>query len=160
MAIALTPFMALCGFLPLPRIASYLNAVPEFAALIPPTTLDLFLSAVHCSIHDQKDALKLLWQGLLMADPLHQEKECMALVSRYETRIGLDFSDEDGTRDLVLALSRYFPGDIGIMCVFMLNTICLQPGEAIYLGSGVPHAYISGGMYPTASLSHLKFFMK
>lgn len=156
MAIALTPFIALCGFLPLPRIASYLNAVPEFAALIPPTTLDLFLNAIHGSIHDQKDALKLLWQGLLMADPLHQETECMSLVSRYDSRTG----GEDDTRDLVLALSRYFPGDIGIMCVFMLNTICLQPGEAIYLDSGVPHAYISGGTYPPAVFSHLKFFIK
>ena len=48
--------------------------------------------------------------------------------------------------DLVLKLDSQFPGDIGIFCAFVLNYVELKPGEAIFLGAGEPHAYISGGM--------------
>ncbi|PFH45820.1 hypothetical protein AMATHDRAFT_8616 [Amanita thiersii Skay4041] len=43
MAFALTPFLALCGFRPLPEIALHLQATAELAALIPPQILDKFL---------------------------------------------------------------------------------------------------------------------
>ncbi|KXN90327.1 Mannose-6-phosphate isomerase [Leucoagaricus sp. SymC.cos] len=46
--------------------------------------------------------------------------------------------------DLVLRLNSQFPGDIGVFCPFLLNYITLQPGEAIFLGAGEPHAYIYG----------------
>ena len=53
--------------------------------------------------------------------------------------------DESGVKDLVLRLNSQFPGDIGVFCAFMLNYVTLNPGEAIFLGAGEPHAYVSGG---------------
>src|ERR1700722_294575 len=47
MALALTPFRALCGFLPLEQIDSYLQSTPEFAALIPEPIITHFLSISH-----------------------------------------------------------------------------------------------------------------
>jgi mannose-6-phosphate isomerase class I len=35
----------------------------------------------------------------------------------------------------------------------MLNSVHLNPGDAIYLGAGEPHAYISGGQYYSFSLN-------
>ena len=46
MALALTPFTALCGFRPLPEIAAALRGVPELAALIPERILSTFLCCV------------------------------------------------------------------------------------------------------------------
>ncbi|MEZ0093485.1 mannose-6-phosphate isomerase, class I [Streptacidiphilus sp. EB129] len=42
------------------------------------------------------------------------------------------------------AVGRAFPGDPGVIAALLLNHIRLQPGEALYLGAGVPHAYLSG----------------
>ncbi|WP_371498274.1 mannose-6-phosphate isomerase, class I [Kitasatospora sp. NBC_00374] len=36
------------------------------------------------------------------------------------------------------------PGDTGLITALMLNHIVLAPGEALYLGAGVPHAYLRG----------------
>lgn len=42
------------------------------------------------------------------------------------------------------ALGRFFPGDPGVIAALLLNFFRLQPGEAIYLDAGVPHAYLHG----------------
>ena len=47
--------------------------------------------------------------------------------------------------DLVLRLSRQYPGDVGCFCALLLNRLVLQPGEAIFLGPNEPHAYLAGG---------------
>ncbi|MFJ6214613.1 mannose-6-phosphate isomerase, class I [Streptomyces sp. NPDC092296] len=42
------------------------------------------------------------------------------------------------------AAARDFPGDPGIIAALLLNRVRLRPGQAMYLGAGVPHAYLSG----------------
>ena len=42
------------------------------------------------------------------------------------------------------ALGRAFPDDPGVIAALLLNHVRLQPGEALYLGAGIPHAYLSG----------------
>jgi mannose-6-phosphate isomerase len=41
-------------------------------------------------------------------------------------------------------VAREFPGDTGLLAALLLNHVRLQPGEALYLGAGVPHAYLRG----------------
>lgn len=41
-------------------------------------------------------------------------------------------------------LNRDFPDDVGILCLFFLNIIELEPGQAIFLPAQIPHAYLSG----------------
>ncbi|WP_405012342.1 mannose-6-phosphate isomerase, class I [Kitasatospora sp. NBC_01539] len=40
--------------------------------------------------------------------------------------------------------AREFPGDTGLVAALLLNFVRLQPGEALYLGAGMPHAYLRG----------------
>ena len=47
--------------------------------------------------------------------------------------------------NLVSRLASEFPGDVGCFCVYFLNYLTLNPGEALYLGPNEPHAYLSGG---------------
>ncbi|MEU8889570.1 mannose-6-phosphate isomerase, class I [Streptomyces sp. NPDC048442] len=42
------------------------------------------------------------------------------------------------------AIAHHFPGDPGVLAAILLNHVELQPGEALYLGAGVPHAYLDG----------------
>ena len=73
------------------------------------------------------------------------KEELTKLVTRYKS--GEVKPAEADVKDLVLRLESQFPGDIGVFCSFVLNHVKLQPGEAIFLGAGEPHAYVSGGQY-------------
>ena len=63
------------------------------------------------------------------------------LVKRYQSQA----TQDNDMAQLVLKLNEQFPGDIGIFCPFVLNYVRLDPGQAIFLGAGEPHAYIYGG---------------
>jgi mannose-6-phosphate isomerase len=146
MAIALTNFKAMCGFRPLQEIETYLTHVRELSALIPPTILARFSTVAYSPDPQgpmEKASLKEVWSALMTASPEQYQAELRKLVARY--RAGDVQPEEMDLKDLVLRIDEQFPGDIGIFCVFILNVIDLKPGEAIFLGAGEPHAYISGG---------------
>jgi len=156
MALALTPFKALCGFMPLPSIQAYLRAVPEFAALIPPAISQPFLLLTPSSPDaDQKKLLRDLFAALMTADESEFKAQLAKLIARYETAAvaggavagGALEAVEECVRELALRLNEQFPGDIGVFCVFVLNYVTMAPGEAIFLGAGEPHAYVSGGAW-------------
>lgn len=146
MAIALTPFSALCGFLPVDGIVSYLEAVPEFAGLIPAPVRQKFIASVAsrvASSSETKNVLKELFGSLMTAEDSRFVPALEMLVERYKR--GQVNSTEKRLVDLVVRLHDQFPGDIGVFCSFMLNSVELEKGEAIFLGAGEPHAYVSGG---------------
>ncbi|KIK55490.1 hypothetical protein GYMLUDRAFT_248543 [Collybiopsis luxurians FD-317 M1] len=143
LALALTPFRALCGFQPLSNIAKHLFLTPELAALIPKSIEDYFrsiASSANSTSPEAKAALKVLFSALMTANEVLIKGQLEALVVRYQS-----FPTEEGSiEELVLRLNSQFPGDVGVFCAFMLNYVTLSPGEAIFLGAGEPHAYVSG----------------
>ncbi|KAG6824732.1 hypothetical protein H0H92_005994 [Tricholoma furcatifolium] len=151
MALALTPFRAMCGFRPLPDIAASLAHTPEFAALIPAPTLSSFLALSSSSTPtgpEEKAALRSLFEAVMTAPEASFKPQLEALVARYRNADRAGGVREGENEDLVwlvLTCEEQFPGDIGTFCAFLLNYVTLQPGEAIYLGAGEPHAYVSGG---------------
>ncbi|KAF9483080.1 mannose-6-phosphate isomerase [Pholiota conissans] len=155
MAIAITPFDALCGFRPLPDIASALHDTPEFRSLIAPDLVDAFLSKASSSSsegREARDALKGLFGSLMRADAPQVQAALKSLIARYKS--GDTIGNEDGdVVKLVFKLDEQFPDDIGIFCVFVLNYLHLNPGEAIFLGAGEPHAYIYGECIETMANS-------
>ena len=52
--------------------------------------------------------------------------------------------DEDGPFAWVLELARQCPGDRGVLAPLFLHLLELQPGQAIFTGPGVLHAYLAG----------------
>ena len=146
MALALTPFQAMCGFLPLPRIADYIVDTPEFAALVPQAIREQFLSIASSDNPTgptEKKALKDVFTAVMTAEESLFKPQLEKLVARYET--GGAQASEKEVVDLVLRLNSQFPGDIGVFCAFILNHLVMKPGEAIFLAAGEPHAYVSGG---------------
>ncbi|MFE9612720.1 mannose-6-phosphate isomerase, class I [Streptomyces sp. NPDC006012] len=41
-------------------------------------------------------------------------------------------------------IAQHYPGDPGVIAAMLLNHVRLQPGEALFLGAGIPHAYLNG----------------
>lgn len=137
MAIALTDFRGLCGFLPIPDIRIYLRSVPELRALVSEKIADRFISAEG---PEEREQLQNIFSALMRADPNAVNVQLSRLVARYNAE-----NDRSDVEDLVLGLNEQYPGDIGVFCPFMLNYVKLEAGQAIFLGAGEPHAYISGG---------------
>jgi mannose-6-phosphate isomerase len=44
----------------------------------------------------------------------------------------------------VKRLTEQFPGDVGVLSPLILNLVELEPGQAMYLDAGEPHAYLEG----------------
>ncbi|MGW2540119.1 mannose-6-phosphate isomerase, class I [Kitasatospora sp. NPDC001574] len=52
--------------------------------------------------------------------------------------------DPDGPYAPYTRITRDFPGDRGLIAGLLLNHVRLRAGQALYLGAGVPHAYLHG----------------
>ena len=137
MAIALTDFRGLCGFLPFPDIKTHLTSVPELRALVSEPVANRFLSAEG---PNEREQLQKLFSALMQANPNTIKDQLSLLTARYNAQ-----DERSDTENLVLRLDKQFPGDVGVFCPFVLNYVKLEAGQAIFLGAGEPHAYISGG---------------
>ena len=174
MAIALTPFLAFLNFLPSQSILLHLLTVPEINNLVPqdlinqlakllnlPTTLPadefLFQPTKAAPTSEVKEVLKKIF-GAIMSTKEETYKQAVAdLVKRYESKNeeGVTIVDsEKGLVDLALMLNEQYPGDIGVLCVFLLNVVELKEGEAAFLGANMPHAYIKGGESTSFSVQY------
>ncbi|MGW7365999.1 mannose-6-phosphate isomerase, class I [Streptomyces sp. NPDC054841] len=124
---ALTPFDGLCGFRP-PVEAADLIAGLDVDSLKP------YVDLLHA--HPEEAALREVLTAVLAADPeemAHTVTEAAAAAERL-----------GGPYAPYATLAHHFPGDPGVIAAMLLNHVQLQPGEALFLGAGVPHAYISG----------------
>lgn len=90
-------------------------------------------------------ALKKAFTALMTSSPDAVSQQLNKLFERLREKksSGHDISDQCG--ELVLRLNSQFPGDVGCFCIYFLNHIVLQPGEAMFLGPNLPHAYLAGG---------------
>lgn len=139
MAIAITPFSGFCNFRPLSEISTFLSAVPEFADLVPQSAI----SAISSSPSDPKSALRDVFSAIMSAPDTQVQTELAKLIKRYEA--GGASPAEVSVADLAQTLEKQYPGDVGVFCVFLLNVVELNLGEAMFLQADEPHAYISGG---------------
>ncbi|WP_330330751.1 mannose-6-phosphate isomerase, class I [Streptomyces sp. NBC_00536] len=127
MLCALTPFDGLCGFRP-PREAADLLAGLEVDSLKP--YVDLLRA------HPEEAALREVLTAVLTADRAEMARTVTEAAAAAE-RLGGPYAP-------YAALVHEFPGDPGVIAAMLLNHFRLQPGEAVFLGAGVPHAYLDG----------------
>ncbi|MEY3889669.1 MAG: hypothetical protein RI931_791 [Actinomycetota bacterium] len=129
--VALSDFEALAGFKPLAEIQQLFTDLAE-----------------HQGVSEGFRTMSSNWLGLLAeADGL---KKLFAAISG--SRSNLDgynaelASLADGEARFALAerLNLLYPGDSGVVLSLLLNHIYLEPGEALFLAAGSPHAYIQG----------------
>ncbi|XP_018568239.1 mannose-6-phosphate isomerase [Anoplophora glabripennis] len=131
LAIALTPFEALCGFRPIKEIRKFVEEIPELSSIVDGQ-----------NIEEDNLFLKKAFRSVLTCDKTMMAETIDNIIKRYETID--DAQRKIYLADLVVRLHEQFPYDNGILMVYFLNYMQLRPGEAIYLAANDPHAYISG----------------
>ncbi len=128
---ALTPFEALCGFRD-PRQSLRLFDT------IPTPRLDPIRDELGSG---DPDNLRRLLGRLLNLPAVEAHRLADAVVEACRVDLGGDFGFE---RQLAVELADRYPGDIGIVTALLLNHVRLDPGQALFLGSGNLHTYLRG----------------
>ncbi|MXM67155.1 mannose-6-phosphate isomerase, class I [Streptomyces sp. HUCO-GS316] len=124
---ALTEFDGLCGFRDPVQAADVLAGLGV-------DSLKPYVDILHA--HPEEAALREVLTAILSADPeemAHTVAEATAACSR----LGGDYAP-------YADIAHHFPGDPGVIAAMLLNHVRLQPGEALFLGAGIPHAYLNG----------------
>ncbi|MGW1720862.1 mannose-6-phosphate isomerase, class I [Streptomyces sp. NPDC002156] len=124
---ALTEFDGLCGFRD-PSQAADLLAALDVDSLKP--YVDLLRA------HPEEAALREVLTAVLSAD----RDDMARTVTEAATacaRLGGDYAP-------YADIAHHYPGDPGVIAAMLLNHVRLQPGEALFLGAGIPHAYLNG----------------
>ncbi|MCC5481105.1 mannose-6-phosphate isomerase, class I [Streptomyces sp. NPDC059680] len=124
---ALTEFDGLCGFRDPARAADLLDGL-GVASLKP------YVDLLHAQPEDA--ALREVLTAILTAEP-EEMAHTVAEASAACARLGGDHAP-------YADLARHYPGDPGVIAAMLLNYVRLQPGEALFLGAGIPHAYLNG----------------
>ncbi|MFV0135649.1 mannose-6-phosphate isomerase, class I [Streptomyces sp. HMX87] len=124
---ALTEFDGLCGFRPPAETADLLDALGV-------DSLKPYVDLLHA--HPEDAALREVLTAVLTADP-EETARTVAEVAAACDRLG-------GAHASYADIAHHYPGDPGVLAAMLLNHVRLQPGEALYLGAGIPHAYLSG----------------
>jgi mannose-6-phosphate isomerase len=124
---AITDYWAMKGFRRPGEIKKY------FSGFCPEDLLSNLLP----SGKDEEAALKHFFITLMNLDESQKE----SLLGSGLSWCGMQ--DDDACR-WVIKLQDKYPGDISVLAPLYLNTLCLKPGEALYLPAGELHAYLQG----------------
>jgi len=134
-AIALTDFEGLCGFRPLQEIQGFLASVPELASVVGEPGSQL-ATAPETQYRDQ---LKAAFEALMLCNKETIASQLKTLSARLSALPSLD-----PVSLLFQRLHGQYPGDVGCFVIYFLNVLKLVPGESMFLGPNVPHAYLAG----------------
>jgi len=171
MAVALTPFTALCGWREPVDILRMANCFPEFGAALGSQAVSILASS--CS---DEEKVAACYKAIFTNQPGDMPTSCQVTspshLSKLEARLkqsclkegecagkrgeegdeewagkrGEGEEEEGGKEEasVFLQLSSAFPEDKGCWAVFLLQLHRLEPGEAIWVPAGQIHAYVSG----------------
>lgn len=144
-AIALTPFEALCGFRPIDDILLMTRKYPEFASLVTPESLMALEHAQGSSEQTQKAALKAFFHDLMTCGAELVKTKTEHLLARLDSPNDLEF--------LFTRLNKEYPYEVGCFCIFVMNFVTMKPGECVFLAANEPHAYLLGECVECMALS-------
>lgn len=152
MAIAITPFEAMCGFRPVVEIQSHLRTYPELATIVGSTACEAFLSLTNDAERTlQQNRMRDLFSAYISCEESLVSGQLSVLVHRL--RSSADATRHGSLDNLILRLHSDFPSDRGILGPLLLNYIELKPGDAFFMGPNIPHAYVSGDCVECMALS-------
>ncbi len=136
MAVALEPFTALCGFRPADELVRNMKIAAgerweDFGRRFErnPGKVELSVSFYGVVSRSAEDR-----EGIIERARPRLERALQAGVGGQEKAAAL----------ATLALMDRYPRDIGALAPLILNLVELEPGQGIYIGAGVLHAYLRG----------------
>jgi mannose-6-phosphate isomerase len=138
-AIALTPFLALCDFRPHAEIHALLKSHNELVQLLGNDNIELIKT-------NGAEGLKTCYSKLMTSDDASIRKCIDDLEKKFK-------NDESLLARTFMEIQKDFPHDVGSLSLFFLNLIELKAGESIFLGAKIPHAYLAGDCIECMSCS-------
>ncbi|KAH3762083.1 mannose-6-phosphate isomerase [Pelomyxa schiedti] len=140
MAIALTEFFLLCGFRPVQQLLDMTRMFPEFASGISESGMSALNNATTSNdTSKSSEAIRIAFMTVAHAAP----QVISNLVTHLNERLH-SVPQRNILEELVYSLTVDHPGDVGVLCSLFLNHLTLQPGQAVFIGPNIPHAYLSG----------------
>jgi len=127
---ALTPFWALSRFRRISGILSYLKKVCAHG-------LDAEIN--NLKQQPTSDGLKGFYTDLMTMDADRQNRIAAQALEQAQR-----FEAQDPVFSWMLKIAADYPNDIGVLAPILLNLICLEPGQALFLDAGEFHAYLEG----------------
>ncbi|CAI0472422.1 unnamed protein product [Linum tenue] len=145
MALALSEFHALCGFISLQELKDMLQNTPEIKEVVNAEDANQLLQ-VNDEQNDGgleiKSRLKSIFTRLMSASKEAAAESASNLKNRLQRESqGRELTEKE---NLVLQLEKQYPGDVGVIAALFLNYVKLKPGQALYIGANEPHAYVAG----------------
>lgn len=131
MAIALTPFLALCGFREYNQILDIIQKIQPLGELLGKNNV--------AGLKTGRLGLKACY-STLMKSRTEEVSKCIKDITEECNKTLKEYY----LSDIFNTINHDFPNDVGVLSIFFLNVIQLKPGQAIFLGANVPHAYLSG----------------
>lgn len=95
---------------------------------------------VHQLKTEKEAGLKVCFSKLFSAD----QRDLDRCIQSLDRKFNNPLRDDEIIPTLFLTLNKDFPNDVGVLTLFFLNILQLQPGQAIYLPANEPHAYLDG----------------
>lgn len=143
LVIALEEFQAFAGFRPVDESFALFDELG-----IDPSLLGLTRSSASSASSASSDQRVLKqWCSTLFSLGSHDSADAVGLI-RSGASDYLDLNGGDGqwsgTIGTLKKLSEMYPSDPGVLVACLLSWIALKPGEALYVGPGQLHAYLSG----------------
>ncbi|MBX5438830.1 MAG: mannose-6-phosphate isomerase, class I [Thermoflavifilum sp.] len=133
--VALSDFWLLHGFRPEADLWNALEKIPSFRGL---------------AKRFQQAGYRGLYEELMLMSPEQADALLWPIVKDATRRLESEawpVPNDDPAYWLALAVRQHPPGkhlDKGLFSFFLMNIVHLQPGEAIFQGAGVLHAYLRG----------------
>ncbi|XP_009798758.1 mannose-6-phosphate isomerase 2-like [Nicotiana sylvestris] len=143
MALALTQFEALCGFVSLEELKVTVKTTPEIVEVIGNAKAEQILNL---NEDDGEVEVRLVLQSAF-TDIMSVCKDVIVeVLAKLISRLNIKDQARHLTdkEQLILRLEKQYPADVGVLAAYLLNYVKLNPGEALYLGSNEPHAYLYG----------------
>ena len=127
---ALTSFWALNGFRKIPDMILLLERICPHGLK---NDFDLFRQ------QPNSRGLKVFFKALMIMDRTTQKQIIDDAVKNAD-----QLKDKNKAYQWMVDLNEEYPSDIGVLSPIMLNLICLEPGQAMFLPAGTLHAYMGG----------------
>jgi mannose-6-phosphate isomerase len=128
---ALTRFWGMNGFRRISEIIRYLEILCKNV---------LEDEIAQAKSQQDSQGVRRLFQSLLMMPP---EKKTAAISSGVSNARDI-LVNSDPVFQWIQRLHAEYPMDLGVLFPAVFNLFCLEPGQALFLASGEPHAYLDG----------------
>ncbi|WP_200552773.1 mannose-6-phosphate isomerase, class I [Kosakonia sp. LAM2021] len=126
---AITPFMAMNGFRQPTEI------VRNFKKLNI-SSLEAVLNLL--ALHPCAETMQAFFVTLMQLPQDEKQKALTRLLDEAEALYDANLAS------FIFRLRQHYPDDIGLFAPLFLNSLTLQPGEAMFLSPGTLHAYVQG----------------